>query len=473
MSLLGRISTIVPPFPSFAQRKRGIEAEPSNYSVMRSSLKQAPHLLLITGALLITGLMLRVATPSGADTLRAGTTVLVSAWPDGSPTDGAEPSVSSDGRYVAFSTLHPFVSADPDLDSDIYRKDMLTGEMLLVSPNVSGVPTFSQNFMPSISGDGSKVAYLSGQCFPDITTEAQCVGVFAHVRDLPASSTRLVSDPTATVPTLRISLDGRWTAMVQKAEGACWAITSDTANAQIHGVATVGSCDSGPGLISISESGRFVAFESEDRVILTDNDGNTDVYVLDRDTDADGIFDEPGATSFTLAGKLPDGTHAFAVTPEISGDGTKVAFVARSFPETLVFESQVYVRNLQTNTTTLASQSSFGVKGSGYREWRSHPLAISGSGNLVAFNSYDSHLATPDINPFMDVYMRNVSLKKTTMESLLPDGNQDLGEKRLPAFSADGNFLAFGTTRLLDDSRLERRVYLRDLRTPCPVICLP
>jgi hypothetical protein len=47
---------------------------------------------------------------------------------------------------------------------------------------------------------------------------------------------------------------------------------------------------------AISADGHFVAFESfADNLVAGDTNGALDIFVHDRDTDGDGIFDEPNA----------------------------------------------------------------------------------------------------------------------------------------------------------------------------------
>jgi hypothetical protein len=48
----------------------------------------------------------------------------------------------------------------------------------------------------------------------------------------------------------------------------------------------------------MSATGRFVAFTSfASNLVAGDTNGRQDVFLRDRDTDADGVFDEPGAVS--------------------------------------------------------------------------------------------------------------------------------------------------------------------------------
>ncbi len=53
---------------------------------------------------------------------------------------------------------------------------------------------------------------------------------------------------------------------------------------------------------SISDNGRFVAFESDaSNLVPLDTNSATDVFWHDRDADADGIYDEPGAVAMVAA----------------------------------------------------------------------------------------------------------------------------------------------------------------------------
>ena len=88
---------------------------------------------------------------------------------------------------------------------------------------------------------------------------------------------------------------------------------------------------------SISADGRFVVFESS-ASNLVDGDTNqvSDVFLRDRDTDADGVFDEPGAVSTTRVSMGQNGVqgnyHSGQAT--ISADGRYVTF--RSGASTLL-----------------------------------------------------------------------------------------------------------------------------------------
>lgn len=69
--------------------------------------------------------------------------------------------ISSDGRFVAFTSNVPFLPADTNGVQDVYVRDMTLGMLSLVSSTPAGVVGNSDSVMPSISGDGSKVSFSS------------------------------------------------------------------------------------------------------------------------------------------------------------------------------------------------------------------------------------------------------------------------------------------------------------------------
>ncbi len=99
-------------------------------------------------------------SPAGAAPVERVT--LVSARADGVKANGVsyDPSLSSDGRRVAFTStatnLHP---ADTGDASDVYVKDLVTGAVLLASAAADGSRLAGEAFGGVLSGDGTKVAF--------------------------------------------------------------------------------------------------------------------------------------------------------------------------------------------------------------------------------------------------------------------------------------------------------------------------
>jgi Tol biopolymer transport system component len=111
--------------------------------------------------------------------LRAGRSVTI-------PVPGFEPSISADGRRVAFTTRG-------EQDTGVYVYDLDTAATSLVSraTGAAGVPAQGASGRPSISGDGRRVAFTSDawNLSPSKCNPAR--GIF--VRDLERGTTTLVS----------------------------------------------------------------------------------------------------------------------------------------------------------------------------------------------------------------------------------------------------------------------------------------
>lgn len=76
--------------------------------------------------------------------------------------DSVEPTVSDDGRFVAFRSISTnFVPGDTNRMADIYLKDMITGALVLVSEGLDGAPANDQSARPRIRGDGRAVTFKS------------------------------------------------------------------------------------------------------------------------------------------------------------------------------------------------------------------------------------------------------------------------------------------------------------------------
>ena len=93
-----------------------------------------------------------------------GTTEAVSVSFDGWPpsSDSGGPSISADGRFVAFlSGASNLVLADTNHAPDVFVRDRLTATTELVSVTSSGEQADGQSSAPSISGDGRFVLFGS------------------------------------------------------------------------------------------------------------------------------------------------------------------------------------------------------------------------------------------------------------------------------------------------------------------------
>jgi Tol biopolymer transport system component len=229
-------------------------------------------------------------------------TTRVSVGPNGVQATGGDsytPALSADGRYVAFaSDATNLVGAD-DTNSatDVFLHDRQTRATTRVSVGAGGVQADQFSSSPSISGDGSVVAFVSLGRNLVLNDTNDVSDVF--LRDLKAGTTAVVrtsagspGNAPSTSPSL--SADGRAVAFATAASNL---VAGDTNNAvdivvfdRIAGTlervsvgpeGTLGSRDSDTP--SISGDGRFVAFGSDaTELVPGDTNKRTDIFVRDR-----------------------------------------------------------------------------------------------------------------------------------------------------------------------------------------------
>ena len=185
---------------------------------------------------------------------------------------------------------------------------------------------------------------------------------------------------------------------------------------------------------AISDDGRWVAFKSAaSNLVAGDTNAADDIFVHDQQT---GLTSR---ASVGLAGVQADGGSD---RPAISADGRWVAF--ESWASNLVTGdtnglADVFVRDLQTGTTTRVSVGSAGTQANS----SSGRAAVSADGRWVAFESQASNLVSGDTNGTFDVFVHDQQTGMTMRASVGPAGAQGNGWSEFPSISGDGRFVAF------------------------------
>jgi Tol biopolymer transport system component len=226
-----------------------------------------------------------------------GQTRLVSRSSTGAPADGNSffPSMSADGRYVAFvSRAANLVAGDTNGDDDVFVSDLLTGRTVRASIATNGAQGNGGSGEPSISADGRRVAFSSGAgLVPGDTNAARDV----FVRDLVAGTTRRVSVSSSGAQAAdqslnpAISADGNDVAyespaanLVPEDTNAAWDVfvrdlrAGQTRRASVSSDGSQGIRDSRSP--SLSGDGGRVAFASAaGNLVAADTNRLTDIFV--------------------------------------------------------------------------------------------------------------------------------------------------------------------------------------------------
>lgn len=370
--------------------------------------------LYLTAALLAAGALARAAGP-GAAIVR----VSVPVFGAGGEYGGGSSCVSADGRFVAFDSYAGDVApGDSNGMWDVFVRDTQAGITQRVSLTSTGAQGNGPSHSPAMTPDGRFVAFWSkaSNLVPGDTNG----GWDVFLRDRQTNTLQRVSLSSTQAQSARddVSLGG----------------------------------------LSISDDGRFVAFTSAaTNLVSGDTNGVPDVFV--RDTIARTTVRASVSSGGVQGNNISGG-------PSLSADGRYVAF--QSYASNLVpgdtnGTADVFVRDLQTNTTTRVSAAGSGAEGNA---WSGNPI-ISGNGRYVALESYASNLAPGDVFQTADVFVKDRQTGAVNRAGAPPPGSDERGSSYMPRISADGRFVAFLSAEALvpDDYAAPRGLYVRNLVT--------
>jgi hypothetical protein len=218
--------------------------------------------------------------------------------------------------------------------------------------------------------------------------------------------------------------------------------------------------DGTSGAGNITADGRYVVFFSISTTLApADTDRFFDVFVRDL---------QSGTT--TLESVSSDGTKGFGSStwPFITDDGRYVAFQSDArnlLPGGTNGRQHIYVRDRVAGTTELVSMSTAGVQADNLNDIGN----LSGDGRFAVFISYASNLVPGDSNGSPDVFVRDRHAGTTSRVSVSSSGGQANGSSFWPRISADGRFVAFVSvaTNLAgnDANGTVEDIYVHDMQT--------
>jgi len=125
----------------------------------------------------------------------ANTTVMVDVDANGLPADSlaqAESAMNWGGRFVAFTAHDGLVAGDTNQHEDILLRDLQAGVTTVLSVTSQGIPADGDSRHPSMSPDGRFIAFVSDATNLDPSAPA---GWDAYVHDRQTGETRRVSIP--------------------------------------------------------------------------------------------------------------------------------------------------------------------------------------------------------------------------------------------------------------------------------------
>lgn len=397
---------------------------------------------------------------------RAATTELISRNARGAV--GSDMShtatISNDGRRVAFiSEAVNLVQPDTNghLD-DVFVFDRATRKTTIASVSSQGVQGNDICWTARISGDGQSVAFVSRST--NLVPGDASAWDYVFVRDLVHGATVRASIDRDGQPMAAelgaISTTGRFVVFTGYAAGKSPNVYLRDLKAGITRLVGVGlggrTADGWSSAVSVSANGRYVLFDSSaTNLVSGDTNRRGDVFVRDmfaRKT----IF-----VSVGLDGAVVDSGSSGA---GISENGRYVAFssAADNIVPTTVDGPQLYVRDLDTATTSLASIGSDGQPVSSVAF-----AAISGDGRTVAFDTVAAGVVAGDTNGVLDVFVRDLQPGVTERISVSASGAQAGATSMFyynGVLSRDGGVVAFtsaATNLVPADPNPRQDVYVR------------
>jgi Tol biopolymer transport system component len=335
-----------------------------------------------------------------------GLTELISADADGIPgnQDSWGSALSTDGRFFAFtSAASNLVPGDNNGVSDIFVVDRRENRIERVSVSRDGIEGNLPSDMPSISADGRYVAFRSSasNLVSEDTNGVSDIFVVdrqtGFVERVSVASDGTQGNDDSDWPTL--SADGRFVAFTSRANNLVAGDTNFRADVfvfdrQHHTIERVSVNSSGvqgngdSGAAAISADGRWVAFQSDAANLVPDDTNNgLDVFLFDRQ--------ERIQTRVSVAapGALGAGYGQF---PEISADGRWIAFTSISslVPEDENGVTDVYIFDRFTQTLERVSTAPDGTE----LDCPCYGPTLSADGRFVAFGSLEGNTYVVDRN---------------------------------------------------------------------------
>jgi Tol biopolymer transport system component len=420
-----------------------------------------------------------LGTTSQALTCGSNVTMRASVAVGGLPANdfSFRPALNADARFVAFASFASnLVPDDTNATFDVFVRDRAAAQTARVSLANGGDQPDGPSASPTLSADGRFVAFASDATNLVAGDTNQTTDVF--VRDTVAGTTGRVSVSStgaqANGPSFAPSLsaDGRWVAFHSTATNLVASDTNgtsdifvfDRATSQLTRVTKSGTQGNGDSWDpAVSGDGRFVAFASHATNLVSGDTNNArDVFVWDRTT-----------AQITRVSVTSSGGQANKASgaPAISSNGNLVAF--ESDATNLVASdsnsaADVFVRDRSAGQTTRVSVSSAGGQGSG----ASFAPTMSGDGRFVAFVSEAANLVSGDANGVRDVFLRDRSGSQTSRVSVASDGQSSADQaSAAPSLSSGSLAVAFesAASNLVDGGICHTsEIYVRDVASAPP-----
>ncbi len=257
--------------------------------------------------------------------------------PDGETCNSFDPSISADGKVIAFGSLASLELADNDTEADIYVLNLRSGSPVLTRVS-AGAGAGSETGSPAISADGNFLVFASkgfdGGTVSDV--------FLANLTTAPPTLKKVSVAPgggEANGSSFNPSINGDGTVVAFASLASDWgsggaqqqifvatnvsAVTPSVSRVSVASVAPFAGGDGNSDSPVISRDGKYVAYESEATnldVTSVDTNGASDIYLLQR-----GVGSKRISNKFITGGGSVQGDQ-LSRRPAITEDGGMVAY---------------------------------------------------------------------------------------------------------------------------------------------------
>lgn len=381
-------------------------------------------------------------------------------------------SISADGRYIAFSSeASNLVANDTNGTVDVFVYDRVGGTTQRVSVASGGGQAGAVSDQPSISADGRYIAFRS------FATNLIGAGndtnnrsdIFVHDRignvttRVSVATGNIQSDGHSFTPQISDSVDGRYVVFASDATNLVAADGNGFTDVFLHdrvtGVTTRVSIDTG-GLDangrsynpSVSANGTAVVFASDaSDLVAGDVNGKSDIFLY-----------SGGLTTLVDTDEFGNPSNGHSYRPAISHDGTHVAFETEAgnlLPGDVNGLRDIYVKVLATDEVRRVTFGYVGDESNGPSFWP----AINSDGRHTAYASDANNLVNKDTNNLRDVFAHD-------RDSVPPPGPmlyilEELDGSRITVLAGDFVDVPIGFAN--NGHNISSVAFTIDLNNPC------
>ncbi|MBZ0320629.1 MAG: hypothetical protein K8L91_29725 [Anaerolineae bacterium] len=386
--------------------------------------------------------------------------------------DSYDPSISLDGRFVAFTSSASTLTTDSNTVGDIFLRDRLSCETRLISKNEQGIQTNSPSQSSAISDNNQFVVFdTDGSLAQSDNNNRRDVYIYDRIANtISPVSLKYVNGEVVGCPSLNpdISADGQWIVF----QGQWWptnvggchfnriyvksALNLNDDAIELSRNTTGFSANDDSASPSISANGCRIAFASRANNLVPYQTWGPNQQPITQENSADSDWDifvsfcssDPNYNSSVPIRRISidsNGNQANggSGSPHISPDGRYVVFesVASNLVPNDGYPSQptnyqdIFIYDLQTNSI---SRVSYGLLGAGNNH--SYLPTISNDHYFIVYQSLADNLDTSlwTVNQ-QSIYVNSARL--LSYNNAVPQrANQSSQNADI---SADGRFLAF------------------------------